>query len=68
MSSRYVECPFYKKNDENGIMCEGVSKGNHIRLVFKSKKERDEYAHNFCRSVSMCQKCVIHNALWMKHE
>jgi hypothetical protein len=67
-ASKYVECPFYRSNDNNRIKCEGLSEGNAIHLVFQDSKDKTAYMRERCYSVEKCKQCVIHNVLYDKWE
>lgn len=61
-----VKCPFYSEWQDNpqAISCEGVSKGNKIKLTFYGKKEG--YIKNYC--AGKYTNCIICKALMSKYE
>ena len=69
----YVSCPYYlglnnmEQRKRPTIRCEGVSKGNSIRLVFGDEKVRIKYKHKYCYSIHGCRDCLIHQMLNRKY-
>lgn len=61
-----IKCPFYSEWQDNphAISCEGVSKGNRIKLTFYGKKEG--YIKTHC--ASKYETCVICKALMEKYK
>ena len=66
--SKYVVCPFYRRNDTNRICCEGVDKTNTINLVFESKEKTLEYERHFCNDILAHKDCLICRMLIDKWE
>lgn len=66
--SRYVVCPFYRRNESNRICCEGVGKDNTINLVFGSQPRMHDYIMHFCNSIENYNKCLICQMLESKEE
>lgn len=64
--SVYVECPFFIKDDEYRIKCEGTQVGNKIHLVFGSAKKKKEYSHGNC--CENFQDCRIYKMLIKKYK
>ena len=64
--AKLVKCPFYKRNDNNKVMCEGLSNKNLIHLVFSDPANKRNYMQEHCYSVQACQSCLIHKALCEK--
>ena len=64
--SRNVKCPFYHKNDNCKIKCEGLSDNSTIHLVFETPVERAIFMREHCNNVKACQTCLIHKALCEK--
>lgn len=65
--SKYVVCPFYRRNDTNRICCEGVDKTNTINIVFECKEKALEYQRHFCNDIvnhRKCWLCRMLNAKW----
>ena len=65
--SKYVVCPFYHRNDDNRICCEGTDDINTINIVFEGKNQLKEYANAYCTDIEGCKKCLIHMALKSKY-
>ena len=66
--SKYVVCPFYRRNDTNRICCEGVEDNNTINLVFGSSREMIEYEKCFCDDMDFHQECLLYQMLKKKYE
>lgn len=66
--SKYVVCPFYRRNDTNRICCEGVSLGNTINVVFESKNDMLGYERFFCDNMDNHPKCLIYQMINSKYE
>ena len=65
--SKYVVCPYYHRNDDNRICCEGTSSKNTINLVFEDSKKLKNYTTNFCSDIQGYKKCLICKALDFKY-
>ena len=46
--SKNVLCPFYHKETQNKISCEGVSKDSSLNVIFTSIEKRKNYEKRFC--------------------
>ena len=66
--SKYAKCPFYRRNEDFRICCEGTDSNNTINIVFGSKKQLLEYEKCYCDSIEYCKYCLIHHALDKKWE
>ena len=51
-----IECPFYLKEGDKFISCEGVLKGTRCVHKFPSNNEKKNYELNVC-SVNCGKKC-----------
>ena len=56
-----VECPFYKRDDQNNIYCEGVAEDSTLITRFRFKKGRDQQMRIFC--CEHYKKCEIYRML-----
>lgn len=61
--AKFVKCPFYRTNDTNRIVCEGLEEGNTINLVYESQTDRKEYMKENCNDIEKCHSCPIHKLL-----
>lgn len=43
-----VECPFYKRDDQNNIYCEGIVENSTNITRFRFKKDRNQQMRIFC--------------------
>lgn len=66
--SKYVVCPFYRRNDTNRICCEGVSFENTLNIVFESEKGMVRYEKRFCDSMDHHKNCLVYQMLNRKYE
>lgn len=66
--AKLVKCPFYKRNDNNRIICEGLEDNNKLHLVFANSIEKSKYMQEHCYSLRACQHCLIHNVMHAKWE
>ncbi len=64
--AKLVKCPFYKRNDNNRIVCEGLGKDNKLHLVFGNSIDKARYMQEHCYSLRGCQHCLIHNVMYTK--
>ena len=60
---KFVKCPFYHRHDTNRIVCEGLSKGNTINLVYESQAKKITYMKSRCYSIEGCRTCPIYELL-----
>ena len=67
-AAKNVKCPFYHNHDTNRIVCEGLSDGNTINLVFESHVDRRQYMYRVCNDILECRDCPIHMMLDQKYE
>lgn len=65
--SKYAVCPFYHRNDDNRICCEGTDERNTINIVFEGKNQLKEYSVIHCNSIEGCKSCLIYKALDTKY-
>lgn len=65
--SKYAKCPYYHRNDDNRICCEGVKSSNTINLVFGDPRKLKEYGIRYCNDVNNYQNCLICKALNLKY-
>ena len=66
--SKYAVCPYYHKQDDHRIYCEGTDPKNTISIVFGEKYEQKKYENTYCNSIQGCRKCMIHKALDTKYQ
>ena len=66
--AEYVKCPFYRRHDNNRIVCEGLAKGNTINLCYESLHDRVKYMNTVCNDILACRDCPIHILLVQKYE
>lgn len=62
----YVVCPFYKRNESQMIICEGVKKGTTVHLAFSDSTELKSYKKEYCKC--RYQDCLITKMLNRKYE
>lgn len=59
-----VKCPFYKRESQQVIYCEGVDEKSLIHLAFANKEDCRTYEKEFCRKA--WKECMIAKALSKK--
>ena len=62
--SKEVECPFYHREDECGIYCEGVNDESSIKLIHPSREAKRRYRMSVCSK--QYKKCPIAVMLYRK--
>ena len=63
--SKDVLCPYYHKEIQNKICCEGIDDDSSIHLNFVSGKRRIEYEKAMCcRGYDMCLIAQALNKKW----
>lgn len=67
LQAKFVKCPFYHTNNSNKIVCEGLSDGNTINLVFQSCVDLSEYMSYACYHIEQCRECPIYIMLEKKY-
>jgi hypothetical protein len=66
--AKFVKCPFYRHHDSNRIVCEGLTKGNTLNLVYESHVDRAEYLKSVCCDLLASRDCPVHMMLMQKYE
>ena len=56
-----VKCPFYKKSDNNQIICEGMTDDSTIHMCFSCTKSKNNHSKVFCEN--HYDKCEIYRAV-----
>ena len=62
-----IECPFYIKEGESFITCEGVFNGTKCTHRFANDKDKQGYEKNVC-SVNCGKSCVHHKNISSLYE
>jgi hypothetical protein len=62
-NARFVKCPFYRFDNENRIVCEGLAEKNTINLVYESQADKKDYMRRRCNSIEGCRFCLIYRML-----
>lgn len=58
--ARSVLCPFYHKEDGNGIHCEGVSEDTTIKLIHQSSEAKKQHRRHYCsRGYKKCPIAIM---------
>lgn len=60
---KFVKCPFYKREDNNRIVCEGISEKSTISLSYEHHDDKVQYMRTRCESIEGCRRCPIHSLL-----
>lgn len=71
-NDKWVRCPFYGRDDSNGIICEGVQDNTALRLMFQDKHGGKQAEAKRCYMETYCmgkyQYCRLARMLEMKYE
>ena len=62
-----VKCPYYKGEDKQEIICEGVQKDSAIHLTFDTPANLRDYKKRFCKGWCF-NRCLIADMLNRKYE
>ncbi len=62
-----IECPFYIKEDNISITCEGAIKGTNCVHTFNTKEEKVKHETNVC-SYNCGKKCFHYRTLSIMYE
>lgn len=76
--SEYVQCPFFIKNSQLSITCEGPvdsglvygeeGKTSTICTTFLTGKDKNVYRANFCDSMDRHKHCFIYRTVMEKYK
>ena len=61
-----VVCPFYRRETELSITCEGITDYCLVSVQFFTKKKKDQHQHIFCNKNYHC--CEVCQMLMSKYE
>ena len=61
-----VICPFYRKEDDHKIYCEGVEDSTSLHLAFGDKSRKIEYRKKHCSCFK--ESCLIRRMLNQKYD
>lgn len=56
-NDKWVKCPFYSRDDSNGVICEGILDDTAIRLMFQYPNGAKKVA---AKKDYMADKCMDH--------
>ena len=65
--SKYAVCPFYHRNANNRICCEGVEDNNTLNVVFGSTKDMIDYEKCYCDDIVYHKECLLYQMLMKKY-
>lgn len=55
---RSAKCPFYRKDKEFAIYCEGMAEGQHITAVgFRTKEDKKKWGRSKCQHTRWKTSC-----------
>lgn len=72
LQAKFVKCPFYEKDREGYIRCEGVTEDCNTQLQFifpagnPNLDKKLEYMHTYC--IREYQKCKVYQMLMEKYK
>lgn len=59
-------CPFYKREDQQMIICDGISPNSSTHVAFGNASECLKYKQKYCRDE--CTECEIYRMLEVVYE
>lgn len=62
-----VKCPFFKKQTDVSISCEGIIGVHSVCLSFRKKSQKDVYLTSFC-ACNRYEQCQIYKEVNTKYE
>ena len=65
--SYYAQCPFYKKDKQLEIKCEGIEDGSRNIIQFFNKERKQVYYKTYCCG-TLYPKCRVHKMLDAKYD
>ena len=66
--SARVKCPFYKRHEDRRIVCEGITDGNTVHMVFEAGTRREKYMATRCASMGGYKNCRVFEAVMKKYD
>ena len=63
----YIECPFYLREKEKEIFCEGLIENTIVIHHFETNKLKKEHERNVC-SIKLGKKCPHYQAVNSKYQ
>ena len=67
IEKKLVECPFYRKNVEKGIRCEGLRGSTSLQVNFLSLRQRKDFMEGHCCSMDW-ENCPLAKVLYAKYD
>lgn len=61
-----AKCPYFERNSEKSITCEGLIEGSNVKMEFKTEDRKDEFLRENCKKYPDCQ-CAVRTALDRKY-
>lgn len=61
-----AKCPFFCRDSEKQITCEGYLEGTNFSIKFQDEGKKDEYLKNYCMKYP--NSCPINNIIESKYE
>lgn len=58
-----IACPFYCRDSDKRITCEGFSGGMRSSLSFETHEAFRHYVDTYCKSVRGCCACELYKAI-----
>lgn len=61
-----AKCPYFERNSEKSITCEGLIKGSRLKMEFQTEDEKDDFLKKNCNEYPDCE-CAVRVALDRKY-
>ena len=61
----FIRCPYYRYEGEQSVHCEGVQKGNGLRMGFATRRQKYKYKSRLCqKDWGKCFIATMLNAIY----
>lgn len=65
--SANVICPYYIRESERSVTCEGLREGMVVKSVFCSEQQKSDYQREMCVHYDYAELCPLARALFFKY-
>lgn len=49
-----LDCPFFKRKGESGVVCDGFIKGTEVKVRFENAADAEKWLKKVCRNKQKC--------------
>ena len=65
---KFTVCPFYLRERQYKISCEGLTDSNELGIFFTTTDKKEEWQELFCFDMENYEHCPIAGMLFQKYE